>query len=286
MALLIWSAPLSGYAQSDSPLRRANEIYETGDIDAAIDAYQTSLEEPGNPRRDVLLIHQRLGLLLSATGDTEAAERHFAIVIAMAPDTPASSELSPAQRDHWEETRANQQPIEISFTPLGTIQNTETSELQLEVRNAPAGAVARVRVLATGDGNESWSEDVIGTGPSTFILPRAAWHAQETLQIQLQALDEYGGLIAESRTALTTAVVQTVTETRIREVLTPAPTTTQQTSPQPDDASEESGSLWTNPWFWTITGALLVGGTTATVLMMRDPAFEFDAPQVTYRATP
>jgi hypothetical protein len=283
--LVTLALPAICAAQEDSSLREANRIYETGDIDAAIRAYQAALTAPSNPAGDVLHIHRRLGLLLSATGATGEAQTHFAIAIAMAPNTPASAELSPEQREHWEQTRAAQLPIEIRFDPMGTVQNTSASELRVEVLNTPAGAVDSIHVRATAGGVDTWNDNLQGPGPVTCVLPQSAWNGEDGLQVQLLALNPHGGVIAETRSSLNTAVVQTVTETRIQEVLAPDPDSSA-TRETPAPPADNEGSLWSNPWFWTITGVLVAGGVTTAVVLSQESGFEFGAPSITYGATP
>jgi len=273
-------APMAA-AQSSSPLMEANRIYETGDIDGAIGAYDAALREPGNPVRDVLHIHRRLGLLRAATGDTTRARAHFAIAIAMAPDTPASAELSPELHEHWEQTRAEQEPIDVRIEPLSNLSHTASSELRVSVLNTPEGAVANIRVLVGSSDEDPWMTTLTGVGPISFHLPASAWSGEQRVQVRVEALDPHGGVIAENRSSFNTAVIQTVTETRIREVERPVESAS---TPEPIAAvelvdpapavdlsevreEEPERSIWASPWFWTVTGVVLAGAATTAVLL-------------------
>ena len=61
MAYLLVGSASVAQAQGSTPLREANRIYETGDIDGALVAYERALQAAGNATRDVLHIHRRLG---------------------------------------------------------------------------------------------------------------------------------------------------------------------------------------------------------------------------------
>ncbi len=294
------TAPTHVFAQGSSPLMEANRIYETGDIDGAIEAYDEALRAPGNQTRNILHIHRRLGLLRAAIGDTERARIHFAIAIAMAPDTPASAELSPELREHWEQTRAEQEAIEVRLDPLSNLSRTAESELRVSVLNTPAGTVTSIRVIVRTNDEDPWSTTLSGVGPIDFQLPAAAWNGGQRVQVRVEALDAHGGVIAEYRSSLNTAVIQTVTETRILEVERPTessppaePEPAQASAPPhavdlaelPEEEPESERSIWASPWLWAITGIVVAGATTTAIILGSSVQPDYDAPTISW-ATP
>jgi len=298
----LW-APAIAFAQGSPSLTEADRIYDTGDIDGALEAYETALQISGNEVDEVLHIHRRLGLLRAATGNTAQARTHFAIAIAINPEASAPSELSPENRVIWDEMRSQQRPIALELRCPEANEGAH-ARLEVAVSNTPAGAVRSLRIFVGTATDIRWETRVSGVGPHSVLMPPSIWDGAQAVTVRLQALDPHGGVIAQTQSPFTLRPTPAVelgdndaTEAAPDEtepsVESPLPTGSEEpdpnlfTAPPPvEEDEDERSSIWASPWLWAITGVVIAGATTTAVVLGSSTVPRYGAPTIEYGAAP
>ena len=246
----------------------ALEIYDQGELDRALDAFEAALGAGGNRPEDLVTIHVHLGVLRGAGGDTEAARRSFETALALNPMLPAPSELGGQLRSLFEDLRSARsgRVLGVEVRPLS--EDGASGRVEAAAVNAPPGLVASLRIEASGarGGAASWTRTLTGAGPSVVTVPDEAFAGAPLVSLSVAALDAQGNVLARADTELGRAAA---TEG-------PGP------SAPPDEAVEAPAStpdadtattprrrwVWyRHPAFWVAIGLVVAGGVTAGVVV-------------------
>jgi len=250
-------------------LDEAVAAYEAGNIEVATTLFRAAEQSSRARPADLQRIHRYLGLIHTIIGEAEAAERSFAIALALDPAAEAPAELAPEQRARFEEIRAASHRLEVNVETVGVASNERDSTLRLTVPNAPPGVVAQFRASAApSSGGQPWTATIDAAEAGELSIPAMAWRSAEQLDVTVEALNEHGGVLRSA-------------ETRLSHQRGAAP----EAALVGDGAarSDEGGSVVEETWFWVVIGLIVAGGAAAGVgvaLTVGPESYVLEAPTI------
>lgn len=169
------------------PMVDADALWDDGDLRGAREAYRGALDGGGLEPSQTAKAHLRIGIIAAAFGDDQTANAAFRRALAIDPATPAPPDLSPSQRDAFEELRGQAEPIEVS------VRETERSAEGVTVAARVAGGeFFQARAVIVRDGSQT----------EELELTAADFGTQATLPLAAAAIDEKGNVVALHMTSV------------------------------------------------------------------------------------
>lgn len=231
-------------------LREAEQAYDGGRLEAALERYQQALSSGELSPSQVVHAQRGLGILLGAAGKTEEAREAFRVAVAIDPSLSPPPELGPPIEALFQEAKAAQGGAKAAVRA----QWLDRTHLQMRVENLPPNGISGFRVVQ--------GDSPIATVPSsggeaaTRIL-----EAHSAVSVRVEAFDQYGN---------TLTAIEVHPYGAQEEGARPPQSTHQllgsSTSGSADVFVDDQGSIWTNPWLWIGTAVLLIAGGAAIAL--------------------
>ena len=181
--------PLVGRAQEASAPSiveaSAEELFELGELEAAREAYERSIEAGGNSPESLALAYRRLGILAAIVNDSEQATQWFERSLVIDAMQQAPEALAPSQRTLFVsiQERRRGESAELLLTHEAELGH---ARLQVVPRGLPSGWVHHYRARAgswSGEseagtfrlGDDAFGDDAFGDDAvaAAIILPLA-----------------------------------------------------------------------------------------------------------------
>jgi tetratricopeptide (TPR) repeat protein len=253
-------------AKGAEALKLAQSFTEAGQLGDAAAVLDRLLREPGNGRDLLAEGYLLRGRVAAGQGDVLAAEAQFRRALELAPQAELTQPRG-QEAAAFEAARKTIAPggLRLVQAPLGEVQagvparidvkiegDTEklVATLELGYRNADAGAFLTARAKP----------------PATLSVPGVSLTPGARVDYYVRALDEHGGVLAESGTPTLPFRLQVA----VPEALAAR-------------AAARGPTPWYEKWWvWTIAGAVVIGAGGATYAATR-PESEFVLPGPTRR---
>jgi tetratricopeptide (TPR) repeat protein len=252
------TAVLAGQASAqETTVSAADRAYAEGRFDEAVAGYEGALRR-GLDRDALHRAHLQLGVLRAIMGERDAARRHFALALAMRPDTPAPAELDPGLRAELEELRRTTQALVPQLELDGAARNDVPTTLRVRLEHRLASEVASYHVSAEPPGAPAWTVTVEVSAPEV-LMPAAAWRASSALRVTVDALDAHGGVLARSAAL---ELRHELVEPAVEPSQVPGPELVALPSDSVPRAPPLGSSVFDEGWFW----GLIVGVAASAAL--------------------
>jgi tetratricopeptide (TPR) repeat protein len=244
------AAPALAQGRGGNPLiRQGQQQYEDLEFEQALQTLSAALVRAGNTAQDNATIYRLLAFTYLALGREEEAAGAYRGLLAQQPDFEPGREVSPQQRqffarvkEQWEaDGRPGYQqrpPAPVSIRHRSPPQATRGTEVPLEAELDDPDARVRRMVVAYHQGSSEGAREVFTRldmervgGVFRAVLP-ASVVAPPLVEYYLEALDR-NGLPVAARGDVAAPL----------RVAVPAP----------------SGGVLSSPWFWIVTGAVVLG---------------------------
>jgi hypothetical protein len=247
-SIIVASASAAGAQDSLESARRA---FADGALDVAFERFTDALENPTRDRNELAEIHRYLGVLRIAQGDVESGMREFEYSLAIDPNQSAPDELGSAHRARFDSIRGQRTgPIGLELSTDGAVSREAPTPIRAELVRAPAGLVVAVRIVSDSTG---WQTE-LAPNTNTLNLPPAAWGERERVTLSASGVDSHGNVVVAATLELAPSSVIS------------SPVELERTDPVVPEEEDDGGSVFESPIFWTIVGALVVGGAVTAVL--------------------
>lgn len=170
----------AGMAKAQSVVD-ADALWDEGELRQAREAYRRALDAGGLEPSQTAKAHLRIGIIAAAYGDDETANAAFRRALAIEPALPAPADLSPAQRDVFEEVRAQSRPIEVR-----ALETERTAERVVLTARVTGGELFGATAALVRDGEQS----------ERLELTTADFGTLTELPLAAVAVDEHGNVVA------------------------------------------------------------------------------------------
>lgn len=248
-------------------LIQAAKAWEEAELNKAADLYQKALEAGDLYPADVLVAYARIGTVLAAMGDRNAALSKFRVAAALDPTFELPSEAGPKAKAVYKQARqdAERQGGKLEITAEVPTQSASGAEFVVVARLAEAFAPLVVDIgITVQDPSIStstvkpWSTKKPAETQVEFEVPGKVVMAGANLLVRVDALDGYG-----NRWASTQARVKVEGQASGYGAIDPNDPFFDDGEKDTKKKKEEDGGFWASPWPWVIGGAIIVGGTAA-----------------------
>jgi hypothetical protein len=215
----------SAQTSPSAPVRtaQADREYAAGHFDEAAVRYEAAVASGGLEPAELIRAHERLGLVSVLRGESESAENHFRMVLALDPTRATPAELPEEWRARYAAIRAAREGRRITL-----VLERDGGSFVLTARDAPADSAYTIQVRGRG----GWvhrapvEEEPLRIEPPPDALPLAA-----------VLLDANGNRLAR-------AGVRPIAASSIEPV-------------RPEPA--HGRSLLESPWLWIAVALVIIG---------------------------
>jgi tetratricopeptide (TPR) repeat protein len=255
--------PSSGSTQAANLLQTGRNLFEDQRYEESIQTLSAALLRPNTPKKDRVEVYRLLAynyVVLSHRDEAEAAVRGL---YALDPEFALGSSESPRFKEFFAEVKTRWEadgkpglvtevaapPKQVAIKHSSPAQKEQGLEIRLTGELDDPGSRTGSVVLHYRTGSQGKFEKVdarMTEGKFRTTIPGAAVKPP-LVEYYFEALDGKGLPIAARGDALAPL-----------RIAVPAPV------PPP-----ESGGLLSSPWFWTGTGAVLVGGVVTALVLTR-----------------
>ena len=192
-ATLAFAVALAAVPAGAQEVGDALELEIEGQLEAALRAFESVLEQEGNSRRDLATIYEHLAVLRFAAGDEPGARDAFLRMLAVAPTASlpdaAPPEMEPLFEeavDHWAGRTLHADVEERSIADGEVLLDVTVADDLL----AMAGGV----VVSSGS---TVLDEARGPGPAYELRVPQELLVSESTRIRVRLVDEHGGAIWE-----------------------------------------------------------------------------------------
>jgi hypothetical protein len=294
-----WSTASAGPQAS---VERGLALDSAGRLSEAREVLERALIEGGHDARTLRDVYLHLGILRAGARDREGAIAAFSAVLSLDPSLEEDASWSPVIAEPFRaalRSHPDRAPIEVVVEGPREIEAGSHYSGVVHVKNdaAALARVARVRV---------WSPEraevlAHGPAPMLFVLPGELTRGPGEVRYQVELLDAYGSTLAASGSDAKPVLFvvresngappdKGTPELASLDTATAAPRLgfeprvlpPESLPAAPSPSSDES--IWTSPWLWGSTAALIAGAiTVGLILASESGGAEVSAPRVVLR---
>jgi tetratricopeptide (TPR) repeat protein len=192
LILALWLAAAPPSSGGDRAVVRAERLFDSLEFDAAADAFEAALREPGT-RDERLRAWKGLALSKAYMGQPKKAQGHFQELLAIDPDAEVSRSLAPKIRKPFEAARKK-----MRGTLRAELKVMRRQDGQVEaVLENPLATVTKVAVYVREPGEPSFQ--VTEGDPLGPVVAKAS--AVRAVEAYAVALDSAQGVLFEQGSA-------------------------------------------------------------------------------------
>jgi len=262
LALLLTLAPATLALGQARAVDEALGAYQDGELYRALELFTAALEAPGNSPEDLVNIHLHLGILKGSLADMDGARSAFESALAIDATLSAPEELNPDLGALFSEVSSGRggRSLTLNVSAPSSVEANRPVSLAVRVNGAPAGLVASVRAGATapGGGDAVTTEAApLSDGAAQLTLPAAAWRGAVRLRVETRAFDSFGGIVAVAHSELEASSTTAADPAIAYDV-----------ESQDTDEGSDDGGILASPWFWIVTGVIVLGAAGAVTAVV------------------
>ena len=240
-------------AKGAEALKLAQSFHAAGQLGDAAGVLDRLLREPGNGRDLLAEGYLLRGRVAAGQGDVLAAEVQFRRALELAPQAELAQPRG-QEAAAFEAARKTVGPggLRLVQAPLGEAQAGVAAKIDIKVEGDSEKLVA---ALELGYRNADTGAFLTARAkpPTTLSVPGVSMTPGARIDYYVRALDEHGGVVAESGTPTLPFRLQ---------VAVPEELTERQAARRPKQWYEK----W---WVWTIAGAVVIGAGGAAYVVTR-----------------
>ena len=247
----------SSLAVAQSALAEAEAAYQEIDYERTQERASAALRDGGLSKRQLVRTYELLGIAEAAAGDSDASRDAYVRMLAIDPDAQVDADLSPRFREpfmeargYWSSRRA-QLDVEVRFDRARGALRVLLSD--------PVGMASQIRVLSRLPGTIEYAEARRPANESVrFEVDGAV--GTGAIEYLLRVEDEHGNTLIERGT-----------EEEPNQMGRLSGAVSGGGAGSTDDP-DGGGSILKSPWFWVVTGVVLVGAGAGAYFLTRDPS--------------
>jgi len=248
---------------TNTDLARAKEYYMGLRFDAVLSALDKAIKFE-NRYSDMVEIYELMGLTYAALGHNKKAREAYGRLLMIDPEHKLPDYVAPRMGKALKEARAEHSKsgyIRASDVAPASVTRGDPLTVEVRLENDPLGMVARVRVSYRQKGHTDLRQTEVPAGPQARIaLDATILENQQTGDVEYWCtlLDRNGSELGFVGSTDAPSHIS-ITAPPAAVILATPPSSSLMTATTAPTAALDEPPVYERWWFWTATGAVVVG---------------------------